>query len=150
MDIHNEGFKGSGFIHSDIKPDAILCHRDDRKGLNVKLADFGSAYDGKMTKRQEYEAVFYRGNFMTAAPEIFKNEMFGKPADIWAFGATIAFVCNRRYPFQDKKTTITWSDLQKPFLDDFEKYSGNLNLLVMSMMNLDPRRRPSAQKIWSK
>ena len=95
-------------IHSDIKPDAILCHRDDRKGLNVKLADFGSAYDGKMTKRQEYEAVFYRGNFMTAAPEIFKNEMFGKPADIWAFGATIAFVCNRRYPFQDKKTTITW------------------------------------------
>ena len=124
-------------IHSDIKPDAILCHRDDRKGLNFKLADFGSAYDGNLTKRQEYEAMLYRGNYNTASPEIIKNETFGKPADIWAFGYTIAFVCNKRYLFLDpdvqKINKNRYNNLvrhAKLLKDGFEKYCSDLNLLV--------------------
>ena len=144
-------------IHSDIKPDAILCHNDDRKGLNVKLADFGSAWDGNLTKKVEYESELYRGNFLTVPPEVLRNEAFGKPADIWAFGATIAFVCNRRYLFvasasnieEVKQNILSWSGRATPLAGGIHKYSLDLNILVMSMLNPDPKHRPTAKKIWS-
>lgn len=82
-------------VHRDLKPEnfLLLSSSDDTA---LKLIDFGfSARTNGLT----LTGILGTPNFM--APEIWRREKYGKPADMWAFGV-IAYILLAGYmPFEN-------------------------------------------------
>ena len=133
-------------IHGDIKPLNVLLSKEENQTMTLKLADFGSSYDKSLTKIDKYKAGHFIGTEIYAPPEVLRNETFGKPADIWSFGATISYVCNRRHLFIAKEEIRSWTGKMSP-LKFSSRYSKDLHLLVMGMLQPDPKKRPTAEVI---
>ena len=133
-------------IHGDMKPDNVLLCKIDHRTANTKLADFGSSLHKTLTNTDKYEAKYYEGTEGYKPPEVLKNGTFDKSADIWSFGATVAFVCNWQHLFLTNKEAITWTGNDTP-INNLSRYSVDLHLLVMSMLNPEPKRRPTSETI---
>lgn len=71
-----------GVIHSDLKPQNILL-TSKTKGAAIKIADFGLA---KVVSGDERSWFGSDGTAKYMAPEIYREEEYGKPVDIWACG----------------------------------------------------------------
>ena len=134
-------------IHGDIKPENVLLSKEGHSRANLKLADFGSSWDKYFTHNDTYEARYYGGTEGYFPPEVLKNETFDKSADIWSFGATIVLVCNWQLPFVTKEEIITWTGNYTPIYNP-SRYSADLHLLIMAMLNPEPERRPTAETIY--
>ena len=68
-------------VHRDLKPENLLLNKKD-DDTDIKVVDFGFCeyvHDGKML----YGTL---GTPMYMAPEIWFNEPYGKPVDMWSFG----------------------------------------------------------------
>ena len=80
-------------IHRDIKPQNIFL---SDKG-QFKLGDFGIARTAERTTR----ATAGIGTYSYMAPEVEKNEAYGKTADIYSLGLVLYWLLNeRRSPFE--------------------------------------------------
>ena len=134
-------------IHGDVKPENILLSKEDHGRANLKLADFGSSFDKALTDKDIYDAKYYGGTEGYKPPEILKNGTFDTSADIWSFGATVAFVCNWQHLFLTNEETITWTGNDTP-INNLSRYSVDLHLLIMSMLHPEPERRPTSEIIF--
>ena len=135
-------------IHGDIKPLNVLLSKDENQTMTLKLADFGSSYDKSEMGIDEFKAEHFIGTEIYTPPEVLRNETFDKPADIWSFGATIAFVCNRGHLFLTKQGIRSWTGKKSPINSlGSSRYSKDLHLLVMGMLQPDPKKRPTAEVI---
>jgi serine/threonine protein kinase len=72
--IGMEYLHSKGIVHRDLKPGNLLLTSD----YSVRIADFGLSRDlasaGSMTGL---------GTVLYAAPEMLKQDLHGKPADVW-------------------------------------------------------------------
>ena len=149
-------------LHRDIKPSNILVKRQPLAAgqpVVVVLSDFGLArhFDAGQTLEQpmtpKMVTVFYR------APEILMGRIYGPPSDVWSTGITFVEVEQGNPPFQIesefkllqeivravgglelraksvKQSTRKWG----------EKYGGEFQALVDSMLVLDPDGRLSSR-----
>jgi len=78
--------ENNDIIHCDLKPENILLKKkDDNKGYNIKLIDFGSACFKKKIVYSYVQSRFYR------APEISLGiRDYDCAIDMWSFGCMIA------------------------------------------------------------
>lgn len=118
-------------IHCDLKPDNIMI-----KDNIIKIGDFGLSYfTGK--KINPIQTFYYR------APEIFKNEDYSYPIDIWSLGCIF-------YEFFTKEILIKGNNND----DQLEKMRSisfdNMNLpplaidLLKKMIKINPNERITA------
>jgi len=70
-----------GIVHRDIKPENIMME-NQTDTADVKIVDFGLA---KMIGPSQFCGDLY-GTLGYVAPEVLKQEPYGKPADIWSLG----------------------------------------------------------------
>lgn len=71
-----------GIVHRDLKPDNILLV-SKKPGAAIKIADFGLAIEVRGDKHSwEGQA----GTMPYMAPELFREEDYGKPIDMWSIG----------------------------------------------------------------
>ena len=78
----------NGVIHRDIKCENLLV---DASG-NLKLADFGASI--RLQVGREHEITELRGTPYFMAPEVIRQENYGKSADIWRYVIEIHLVSN--------------------------------------------------------
>lgn len=119
--------------HQDIKPDNILV--DD--SCNFMVTDFGISRRG-----QANDTIGGTRAYM--APEVYR----GKPehsSDIWSLGATVMELINGEPPYGSLGGAQQLQGTQPQALK--EGFSPEFRKLVGSMMNVDPRKRPSAAAI---
>jgi len=147
-------------LHHDLKPDNILgvgvYNKDEGQHLTSwKLADFGVA---KMLTREAQEA-YYGGDApgfpVYMGPEVLMNfETYSASSDMWSLGLVIVFRmrygehvfnCNDDVLYYEPGMA---SDMI--FTDDcYDNYSPELIELVLSMIETNPRNRPTAQYVGS-
>ncbi|QLG71908.1 hypothetical protein HG535_0C02600 [Zygotorulaspora mrakii] len=144
-------------IHRDLKPGNIFLSNEDQTDISdnkirdkrsmdysqvvVKLGDFGLA---KSLEASIQFATTYVGTPYYMSPEVLMDQPYSPLSDIWSLGCVIFEMCSLHPPFQAKN----YLELQNKIKQgNFEKipeyYSGGLNLMIHSMVDVNLKTRPS-------
>ncbi|KAL6058321.1 Serine/threonine-protein kinase Nek1 [Balamuthia mandrillaris] len=119
-------------LHRDIKPSNLFLN----KWNDVKLGDFGlSTVCGSAGKKEL--AV---GTLGYAAPEILRHKPYDAKSDIYALGCTLYEIITNRSVYDDQNAGL----FPVPLSSD---YSKELERLMLSMIDRNPDKRPTASDI---
>ena len=128
-------------IHRDLKSGNIFL---TKSGL-VKLGDFGIAKGFKNTWEKAQTKV---GTPYYLSPEIINSKPYDSKSDIWALGVLLYEMMTFRMPFNAKSLASLSLKILKGFYQaPPTSYSKELIDLVKKCLNLDPKKRPSAENI---
>eukprot|EP00179_Madagascaria_erythrocladioides_P006021 CAMPEP_0198317226 /NCGR_PEP_ID=MMETSP1450-20131203/6777_1 /TAXON_ID=753684 ORGANISM="Madagascaria erythrocladiodes, Strain CCMP3234" /NCGR_SAMPLE_ID=MMETSP1450 /ASSEMBLY_ACC=CAM_ASM_001115 /LENGTH=396 /DNA_ID=CAMNT_0044020415 /DNA_START=190 /DNA_END=1380 /DNA_ORIENTATION=+ len=128
-------------VHRDIKPENILSTRASFP-LEVKLTDFGLSNFVEDTLLASYVGTPYY-----LAPEIYRKQQYGFEVDLWACGVVLYILLSGKFPFWGKSEHEYWERVYKGVKfppREWEDVSDEAKDLVSSMLNIDPKRRPTA------
>lgn len=87
-----------GIMHRDLKPENILLsskHSDS----DIKVSDFGLAKQSKDYPKKLPRSHSICGSDFYLAPEVIKNEEYGREIDIWAVGVVCFVLLSGALPF---------------------------------------------------
>jgi hypothetical protein len=129
----------AGIVHRDLKPSNVLLAPD-----GPRVIDFGIA------RAMDQTAVTRSGTWVGTpawtAPEQVRGEAAGPPADVFAWGALVAFAGTGRRPFQaETPEGVIHRILHE--VPDLEGLEPSLRGLVQEAMSKDPASRPSAVQL---
>ncbi|MBB5918840.1 serine/threonine-protein kinase [Nocardia transvalensis] len=106
-----------GILHCDVSPENIIVTEADE----ALLTDFGSSLDVREATTGEQPAIdVTRGKWQYVAPEIERGTSAGPKSDVYALGATLLAVTERR------------------------RHSGPFEALLAQLMRPHPNQRPTA------
>ncbi|KAI1312660.1 Serine/threonine-protein kinase Nek2 [Mortierella claussenii] len=137
-DDHSPPMPRAPILHRDLKPDNIFL--DANK--NVKLGDFGLSRS--LTNPQNAFAQTYVGTPYYMSPELISSSLYDVKSDIWSLGCVMFEMCALEPPFlADSQAQLSAKiKLGKiPMLPP--QYSTELSLVVRSMLQVNPRKRPT-------
>jgi len=118
-------------VHRDIKLENIMLTKND----NIKIIDFDF-----IIKEKDNTGVNICGTPYYIAPEILKNNMGGKPCDIWALGVVIYVLLTNFYPFEEEGLEDLYNSILNDAID--LKYIPNIyKNLISGTLEKDPRKR---------
>jgi predicted Ser/Thr protein kinase len=134
---------GAGVIHRDLKPRNVLFSLG-----TPKVIDFGIARALEMTS-QHTRTDQMVGTVAYMAPERFEadaSRTVSPAADVFAWGAVVAYAGTGRTPFQADSAAATAARIltQPPELSGL---SGPLRDLVARTLAKDPRDRPTSHEL---
>ena len=134
---------GAGVVHRDLKPRNVLFALG-----TPKVIDFGIARALEATSEHTRTSQMV-GSISYMAPERFDADArnaVGPPADIFAWGAVVAYAGNGRTPFAADSPTATAARIltQPPALGAL---TGQLRDLVVRALAKDPGDRPTAHEL---
>lgn len=128
-------------IHRDIKPSNVFVTR-----ANVlKIGDFGIS---KSLARANELTQTTVGTPYYVSPEKLRGKPYGSKSDMWALGCLIYELCTFSPPFRghDMKSLST-SILRSATPRIPPKYGKFLDVCVRALLQKDPTKRPSAERI---
>lgn len=132
--IHN--FK---MIHRDVKPENILLDQN----LNAKLCDFGwSAEYDENTRRQTV-----CGTYEYMAPEILFKKQQDTGIDVWALGILLYELLHNKAPFSGRSLVEVSKKIASKSIDFSPKVSQDAKDLVLRILKLNPKERPTIPQI---
>jgi hypothetical protein len=134
---------GAGVVHRDLKPRNVLLAPGSPKVIDFGIAKAFEATSQHTRPNQMVGTVAYM------APERFEAEdggSVGTAADVFAWGAVVAFAGTGRTPFGgDSPATTAVRILTQP--PDLSGLSGGLGDLVAATLAKDPADRPTAREV---
>jgi serine/threonine protein kinase len=89
---------GKGIMHRDLKPENILL-ASKVSNTEIKLSDFGLAKMSRDYPRRLPRAHSICGSDFYLAPEVIKQEEYGREIDIWAVGVIAYVLMSGSLPF---------------------------------------------------
>lgn len=126
-------------IHRDLKPDNIILSWD-----GPRVIDFGIARLTDATRLTEPGRIV--GTLAWMPPELLGNQVVGPPADIFAWGALVAFAATGRPPFDaDTQAAVIARIIQDE--PDLSGVPGRYRRMVVAAMSKDPDARPTAREL---
>ena len=121
-------------IHQDIKPDNILV--DDN--CNFLVTDFG------ISKKENTADSSIGGTRAYMAPEVYAGKT-SKESDIWSLGATAVELLTGNPPFGENGGL---AEAQGTVMENLpDKLQPQVKRMIISMLDENPIRRPSASQI---
>ncbi len=137
--IHN-----AGVVHRDLKPGNVLLAWDA-----PRVIDFGIARTAEATHRTRVGDLI--GTLAWMAPEQLLGEQAGPAADVFAWGACVAYAATGRHPFSVPTSggnkTVAAAGRVLYAEPDLAGVPEALAGVVARALARDPARRPSAQEI---
>jgi len=135
----------NGIIHRDLKPSNVILKED----LSVcKISDFGIANSFASFEQNHGEIL---GSVGYIAPEIWKQAPFDEKSDLYSFGVLAFQLLTGRYPFEGESSTELFNKInsvEPPDVDALNaEVPSDLSLLVKSLLNRDPGRRPESAEV---
>lgn len=122
-------------VHGDIKPENLLISSDGR----VKIGDFSVS---QMFEDDNDELRRSPGTPVYTAPECCLGLTYhGKPADIWALGATLYCMVLGHYPFVGDTVQSTYDEIIQSPLRIPEGLNPELVDLLEGLLCKDPNKR---------
>jgi serine/threonine protein kinase len=130
-----------GIAHRDIKPENILL--DD--GCQVKLADFGFAYDMRDPNREFGTNL---GTYGFSAPELVleKRADYFK-SDVWSCGVVLFFMVAGRLPWPMGSQHAMTDSIASGVIGIPNSVSAPCARLIRRLLKLDPEERPTFAEI---
>jgi len=125
-------------LHRDLKGSNLLVGTDCR----VKLSDFGCS------KREvDTPSRTMKGSVQWMAPEVIRQEGYGRPADIWSFGCVLIEMATAKPPWGEFDNPI--AGMARIALSDEtpvppESVSKDLATFMRRCLQRDPKKRPTA------
>jgi serine/threonine protein kinase len=89
---------GKGIMHRDLKPENILL-ASKVSNTDIKISDFGLANISKDYPRRLPRSHSICGSDFYLAPEVIKQEEYGREIDIWSAGVVSYVVMSGSLPF---------------------------------------------------
>lgn len=89
---------GKGIMHRDLKPENILL-ASKVSNTDIKISDFGLAKISKDYPRRLPRSHSICGSDFYLAPEVIKQEEYGREIDIWSVGVVAYVVLSGSLPF---------------------------------------------------
>lgn len=140
--------EGVAYVHSQ-----NVMHRDI-KGANIlvaangllKLADFGASAQLRGTTGQGLTSM--AGTPYWMAPEVIRQERYGRPADCWSMGMTIIEMATGTHPWPaaTNKFSLMFQIAQSTDFPPFpETLSTDCKDLILKCINRDVDKRISAE-----
>jgi serine/threonine protein kinase len=134
-----ESIHGAQVIHRDLKPDNIILSWD-----GPRVIDFGIARITDATRLTEPGRII--GTLAWMPPEMLGNQEVGPPADIFAWGALVAFAATGRPPFHaDTQAAVIARIIRDD--PDLTGVPGRYRRMVVAAMNKEPDDRPTAREL---
>lgn len=123
----------AGIVHGGFGPATVLLGPDGAKVVDP--GDAGSGADAPQPASPSY-----------LAPEQIEDEPVGRPADVFAWGATVVFAATGRPPFGTgpRAEVVRRVTSRRPDLGDL---SGPLRELAARCLDKNPAARPTAPQV---
>lgn len=138
-----------GILHRDIKPDNIILIKKNENPFFVKLLDFGLAINQSLTRLTGSGEILGTINYLP--PEQISQRDYSPASDIYSLGVVFYELLTLQQPFIgefpiDIIQQILYKNPIKP--REFRaELPGNLENLVMHMIEKEPLQRPPEEVI---
>lgn len=128
-------------LHRDLKSQNVFLTKSNW----VKLGDFGIA---KVLEHTKDIAKTVVGTPYYLSPEIIESSPYSFSSDIWSLGVLLYEMAALRPPFDAGSLHDLASKIIKGKYPPIPKaYSTNLNLLIGTLLQVDPKKRPNINQI---
>lgn len=132
--IHNRKL-----VHRDIKPENVLLDENRR----VKLCDFGFSAPIEAGEKRDT----FCGTQQYLPPEIVLGHEQTDKVDIWCLGVLLFELIHKRVPFVNKSMPAYLDSVTKKNLSFISKVSPGVRKLILSCLEMEPAKRPTAVQI---
>ncbi|CAF0857640.1 unnamed protein product [Didymodactylos carnosus] len=146
-----ESLHRNSIVHRDLQPRNIMYSDQSRHPTTLKIVDFGFAKQLRAENGLLMTPCFTKE---FAAPEVLQRKKYDESCDIWSLGILLYTMLAGTTPFSfDRNDTndlilyrITNAKLSFKG-PNWDKVSPNAKALVSSMLDIDPKKRPTAHDI---
>ncbi len=130
---------GAGVLHRDVSPANVVLGTD-----GPVLVDFGIARFAEATTLTMTGTVMGTAGWL--APELLRDDEVTAAADIWSWGAVLAFAATGRPPADGSRAEVVLRKVLDGDLD-LRGLPPWLDRIVRRCLDPDPSRRPTAQDL---
>jgi calcium/calmodulin-dependent protein kinase I len=135
-----------GVVHRDLKPENLI-YLSPKTDSPIKITDFGLA-----KFRTDGAAMNTAcGTPGYVAPEVLKNEPYGKAVDMWSLGVILYILLCGFPPFYHESTAALYKMIKKGEYDFPDPYwtdiSDNAKNLVKCLLTVNPTKRYTAEQV---
>ncbi|CAD8056278.1 unnamed protein product [Paramecium primaurelia] len=128
-------------LHRDLKCQNIFITKNNR----IKLGDFGIA---RVLSHTLENAKTQIGTPYYLSPEIIESKPYSYASDIWAIGIVLYEMCMLKPPFEAESLPFLCLKICKgSFPNISQNYSSDLNAIIKQLLQSNPNRRPTINKI---
>ncbi|XP_063151190.1 serine/threonine-protein kinase Nek8 isoform X3 [Candoia aspera] len=128
-------------LHRDLKTQNILL---DKHHTVAKIGDFGISKI-LSSKSKAYTVV---GTPCYISPELCEGKPYNQKSDIWALGCVLYELASLKRAFEAANLpALVLKIMSGTFAPISDRYSPELRQLILSLLNLDPSKRPQLSEI---
>ncbi|CAD8154431.1 unnamed protein product [Paramecium octaurelia] len=128
-------------LHRDLKCQNIFITKTNR----IKLGDFGIA---RVLSHTLENAKTQIGTPYYLSPEIIESKPYSYASDIWSVGIVLYEMCMLKPPFEAESLPFLCLKICKGSFSNISSiYSSDLNAIIKQLLQSNPNRRPTINKI---
>lgn len=113
-----------GVLHRDVKPGNVMVYEHDRRGLEIKVLDFGIGKFLEEEKERQKTQLTREGSMMGTprymSPEQMKGRELGPEADLWSVGVVALEALMGEHVIESSQAMVIQSEIlekkQEPFV----------------------------------